>query len=339
VKASFLDAIQRIIPDPESSLLGGILLGVKQSLGDDLEQAFIDTGTIHIVVLSGYNVTIVSEAIVKLFQSIFSERLALVFGSLGIGMFALVTGLGTTTVRASIMGLLGLLARVTGRTYDIVRALFLAGFGMVMYNPMTLAFDVSFQLSFIATLGLIMITPIVESWRLVRYIPTWIGLRSIVASTLATQIAVLPYMLYKIGTVSIVSPLANLLVLPVIPLTMGISFGAGLLEMIASFGGQPFSWFSFLLLHYVLILILYFHLISIDTLLEPLSLLLLICYIRSFYVDTYHLIDDTFLSIFHEIPEFLINCLYLLCLKFYHLLIQHQPQLRYFFQIAQLTAL
>lgn len=252
VKQSFLDAIARIIPDPESALLGGVLLGAKQSLGDDLEQSFIDTGTIHIVVLSGYNVTIVSEAIVRSLQSVFSEKIALSFGSFGILLFVLLAGAGTTTLRAGIMGLLGLLARVTGRTYDILRALVITAFCMVLWNPLVLVFDISFQLSFIATLGLILVTPLVLSWRFVSFLPVRFGLREIFASTIATQIAVLPYLLSKIGTLSIIAPIANLLVLPVIPITMGFGFLAGLIEMITHIGSNPVSWVSFGLLHYVI---------------------------------------------------------------------------------------
>jgi len=251
LKDSFLTAIHRIIPEPESALLGGILLGVKESLGDELEQDFIKTGTIHIVVLSGYNVTIVSEAIVRNLKLIFPQQFALSFGAFGIVLFALITGATTTTIRASIMGLLGLLARVTGRTYDIFRALCLAAFFMVLYNPYTLIFDVSFQLSFIATLGLILISPIIEKTRLTQKLPQKFAIREIFASTIATQIAVLPYLVYRIGTLSLISPLANMVVLPLIPLAMGVGALAGFFELVLHLGSNPLSWLSFGFLHYV----------------------------------------------------------------------------------------
>jgi len=250
-KQKFLSAGNRIIPEPESALLGGILLGVKQSLGEELENNFIDTGTIHIVVLSGYNVTIVSEAFVRFFQTIVSKNLALIFGGVGIILFAIITGATTTTVRASVMGLLGLLARLTGRTYEITRMLFLAAFLMVLHNPYVLVFDISFQLSFIATLGLIAVSPLVEKWFWVQKITTRFGIREIVASTIATQIAVFPYIMYRIGTLSVISPLANLLVLPVIPAAMGVGALASFFELLTSLGSNPLSWASYGLLHYV----------------------------------------------------------------------------------------
>lgn len=249
-KSSFISSFERVVPYPESSLLSGILLGVKESLGDDLEQAFIDTGTIHIVVLSGYNVTIVSEAIVRNLAMIFSRNLSLAFGGIGIILFAIVTGATTTTVRASIMGLLGLLARFTGRTYEVSRILLLAGLVMVLHNPFVLVFDISFQLSFIATLGLIWISPIVKTWRISKFFTERFGVREIFASTIATQIAVFPYLMYRIGTVSLISPLANMLVLPIIPLSMGVGALTGLFELVFHVGSYPISWLSFGLLHY-----------------------------------------------------------------------------------------
>jgi competence protein ComEC len=252
IKNSFLSAIARIIPEPESSLLGGILFGAKQSLGEETEQNFIDTGTIHIVVLSGYNVTIVSEAIVRNLEALLPKQLALSFGGFGIVLFALMSGATTTTIRAGVMGLLGLLARMTGRTYDIVRALCLAAFLMVLWNPYVLMFDISFQLSFIATLGLVVVTPLVEKWKFVRWCTPRFGIREILASTLATQIAVLPFLVYKIGTLSIIAPLANILVLPLIPLSMGVGFLASLVEALAHLGSTPISWISYGLLHYTI---------------------------------------------------------------------------------------
>lgn len=268
-KDSFISAFERIIPYPESSLLSGILLGVKESLGDELEQSFIDTGTIHIVVLSGYNVTIVSEAIIRSLQVFIPRTLSFVLGGFGIVLFAIITGATTTTLRASIMGLLGLLARLTGRTYEVSRILLLAAIVMVLHNPFVLVFDISFQLSFIATLGLIWISPIVATWGIARFFTTRFGLREIFASTIATQIAVLPYLLYRIGTVSIISPLANMLVLPVIPLAMGAGAVSGFLELVFGFGSYPIPWFSYGLLHYVIEIVRFLSSFSFSSLVVP----------------------------------------------------------------------
>ena len=279
IKHGFLNAIQRVTPEPEQGLLAGILLGVQNGINEDLEEKFIATGTIHIVVLSGYNITIISEAIVKSLQRFFPEKLALSFGSFGIVLFVLMTGAGTTSIRAGLMGLLGLLARVTNRNYDIVRGLFFAGFLMVLLNPFALVYDISFQLSFIATLGLILVTPLVERWRFVRLFPERFALREIFASTLATQITVLPFLLYKIGTLSIVAPLVNMLILPFIPLAMGIGALSGFLEMITHVGSNPISWISFGLLHYIVSIVDWFGSLSFSAVVIrriPLTLVLVL---------------------------------------------------------------
>ena len=154
LKHSFLERISRVIPEPHASLLGGLVVGAKTALGKDLLDDFRRAGIIHIVVLSGYNITIVAEAIMRFFS--FLPRIAgMWLGVISIVFFAVMTGAGATIVRASLMALLVILARATGRTHDITIALFLAGFLMLLHNPKILMFDPSFQLSFLATLGLI----------------------------------------------------------------------------------------------------------------------------------------------------------------------------------------
>lgn len=245
VKKKFLNNIERSIPDPESSLLGGLLLGTKQSLGDDLEQRFIDTGLIHIVVLSGYNVTIIADSIMRSL-SFLPFFLGISLGVFSIILFALMTGAGATIVRASIMAILALLARASGNGYSITRALLLAGFLMVLHNPYILYFDLSFQLSFLATVGLIYLSPVFERYFL--WLPKAFGLREITGATIATQIFVLPFILYKIGTLSIIAPISNLLVLPLIPHTMFFGFISGLLGLVSMQISIPFAFVAHKLL-------------------------------------------------------------------------------------------
>lgn len=197
-------------------LLSGILLGERGGVADH-QDAFIQTGTIHIVALSGYNVAIISEAITYILTPLFGIVSAMMLGACGVVLFAIMTGLGATIVRATIMGLLAFLARVTGKQYQVGRALVVAGMGMIIINPWILVYDVSFQLSFIATLGLIYCTPVVSLWF------TWIStrsLRDVVSATVATNISVLPFVAYKMGIVSLVSIPANILIAPLVPLSM-----------------------------------------------------------------------------------------------------------------------
>lgn len=249
LKHAFLDRVSRVIPEPESSLLGGLLVGAKQSLGKDLLDDFRIAGVIHIVVLSGYNLTIVADAIMRFFS--FAPRMtSLMLGGGSIVLFSIMTGAGATVVRASIMALLALLARATGRIYEITLTLLFAGFVMLLYNPKILIFDPSFQLSFLATLGLIHGAPLLEKH--LRFFPKSFGLRDIVSATLATQIFVLPLLLYMMGNFSIVSLPVNLLILPFIPLTMLFGFLTGIVGFISIFLSFPFAFTAHLFLWYEL---------------------------------------------------------------------------------------
>lgn len=231
VKHAFTERIQNVLLEPKSALAEGLLLGGKQSLGSEWTLRFRDVGIVHIIVLSGYNMTIVAEwlAVLFLFLGFYPS---IIMAGLGIILFALMTGGGATVVRAAIMALLVLLARLTGRTYDVSRALLFAGVVMVAIDPGILVYDPSFQLSFLAALGLLHVAPLVKpyAWRLKRF-PI---LEEVVVSTIATQALVLPLLVYQTGMLSLVSLFANILVLPLIPLTMLFAFLGGLVGFASS---------------------------------------------------------------------------------------------------------
>ncbi len=252
VKQKWLETIQKLIPDPHAALLGGLVVGAKESLGEELEEMFRVTGIIHIVVLSGYNVTIVAESLMRFF-SFLPRFLSLSLGALSIILFAILTGASATIVRASIMALLVLLARATGRTNEITHALFLAAFFMVLHNPMIVLFDPSFQLSFLATLGLIYVAPQIEKY--FKLVPTKWQLREFATATVATQIFVLPLLLYMVGELSLVALPVNILVLAFIPLTMLFGFLTGVIGFLSNTLAFPFSIVSYILLSYELFIV------------------------------------------------------------------------------------
>jgi competence protein ComEC len=175
---------------------------------------------------------------------------------------------GTPSVlRASCMALLVLIARFTGRTYDVGRALIISGFIMVFINPYLLVFDTSFQLSFLSTIALIWISPIVE--RYLEWIPHRFGLREVTCATLSTQLFVLPLILLKIGQVSLVGLPVNLLVLGVIPLLMLIGFVTGLLGYVAYAVSLPFAFLSHIILSYVFLVVKIFDSLSFASISIP----------------------------------------------------------------------
>jgi competence protein ComEC len=257
-KEKFLEKMNLVISVPESLLMGGLILGEKSSFSQALRQSFVNTGTIHIVALSGYNVTIVAEWIMKLFSQI--SFISLNF-SIGIGIFAILlfiimTGASSTAIRAGVMAVLALVARATGRNYDVARALVLAGVFMVLLNPFLLVFDVSFQLSFIATIAVIFLAPKIEKYFL--WAPERFELRDIISVTTAAYIFVAPFILYKMGNLSLVALPANILILPFIPFTMMLGFITGFVGLIWYVFAIPFGYISYLFLHYELSVVSFF---------------------------------------------------------------------------------
>lgn len=163
--------------------------------------------------------------------------------------FALITGLASSSVRAASMAVIATIGKASGRTYLASRALAVVAVGMVAWNPFVLAFDPGFQLSIIATLGLIHIAPFFADrlpWVTERF-----GLREIAAATLGTQAAVLPLILYQSGSLSIYSLPANLLALIVVPWAMLLSFIAGVVGTVAGPIAPVVGFPAYILLWYI----------------------------------------------------------------------------------------
>jgi competence protein ComEC len=178
--------------------------------------AFTIAGLLPIVVLSGYNVMIVADGVLR-GLAFLPKRSSVGLAGLVVFLFVAAAGGGSSAFRAGLMALLALFARGTGRTYDALRALGAVFVLMLLVNPLLLVDDPGFQFSFVATLGLIIGTPLIEPKM------KWVRngfLREILATTIAAQVAVLPILLYQTGNLSLVALPANALVLPFVPLTM-----------------------------------------------------------------------------------------------------------------------
>ncbi len=255
VKEKFLEKMNFAINAPENLLMGGLILGEKSAFDESMRQSFVDTGTIHIVALSGYNVTIVAEWIMKLF-SFLPRNFGFGLGILAIFLFVIMSGGSSTAIRAGIMAILALIARATGRNYDVGRALILAGVFMILLNPFLLVFDVSFQLSFMATVAVIFLAPRFEKYFM--WVTKKFELRDIVSVTCAAYVFVFPFILYKMGNLSLVALPANVLILPFIPFTMMLGFITGFAGLIWYVFAVPFGLISYLFLHYELAVVSFF---------------------------------------------------------------------------------
>lgn len=249
VKQLYLSGLQAVLPEPESGLAGGITVGDKRSIGPELSAQFQKVALIHMVVLSGYNITIVINSIGRALSPL-PRTMRFAGSGLGVVFFVLMAGGAASAVRAGIMALLAMYARLSGRVFIALRALGVVAAGMVLWDPYTLAFDPSFQLSALATLGLISCTPYI--YERVRWVPERFGLREIFASTIGTQLAVLPLLLYQNGNLSIVALPANLFALISVPLAMATSFAAALGGMLVGSYAVPLAFPAYIMLAYII---------------------------------------------------------------------------------------
>ncbi len=260
IKNNFLDKINELFSEPRAGLLAGLLITGRSSLSKAEQNLFTSAGLIHIVALSGFNVTIIAQGLMALLVFL-PKRLRLVIGAVGVISFVIMTGFGATIVRAGIMALLVIAAALVYRTYHVGRALFTAVLFMTLWDPMVV-FDVSFQLSCIATFAVIFAAPpAVEKYGtyfFARVLPQKFKIRETMLGTAVIEIFLLPILLSTSGKISLVTVITNILVLPTLPLVMGLGFAATLLGYIHWLVALPLVAISNLMLEYILIITNFF---------------------------------------------------------------------------------
>lgn len=251
-------AIESALPQPEAGLLAGILLGMEHTLPADLLRAFRLAGLTHIIVISGFNVGLVAQAVMYLSRR-WAHRWLTLWASMGaIGLFVLLVGPSAPVMRAAWMGGLAILAQLVGRRSHGPTSLAAATWAMTILNPLLL-WSVSFQLSLAATFALLLLEPALS-----RRLHAWFAegdlsalkglllLGDVLLATLAAQIATLPLIWAHFGEVSPLAFLANLLVLPWQPAIMALgaaTAGAGLLWAPA---GRIVGWLVWPFLHFTM---------------------------------------------------------------------------------------
>jgi competence protein ComEC len=231
--------IMQSLPDPQASLLAGILLGIERTIPVDTLTAFNLTGTSHLIAISGYNITIIAGFLASLGSWFVRRRHAWLIVVMGITAYVIFVGASASVVRAGIMGILYVWAQAVGRRSAALATLALSAAVMALWSP-NVVWDVGFQLSFVATLGLVVMATPLTQWfeqrviaRATHPLATYL-LKSIsanlwvtVAATLITQ----PLIVYYFHRLSLISLFVNLLTLPVQPAVMG----AGLLVIVGGF--------------------------------------------------------------------------------------------------------
>ena len=238
LRAALRLSSQQVMPSPESALLNGILIGDDNEIPLWIQAAFRRTGTSHIVAISGFNVTIVIALVVPVLSRLLNKRRAALVAIPAILVYTVLVGASAPVQRAALMAIIGLFGQLVWRRGFTLNTLCATAFLMLAYEPDTL-FDGGFQLSLCATLGLVLyagrLTGVVQAWLERRFAreraQRWAGvLADVTLTTLAAQLTTLPLLLSNFKQLSLVSPLANALVLPLQP-------GAMILGMCASVAG------------------------------------------------------------------------------------------------------
>jgi competence protein ComEC len=206
----------QFFPSPHSELLLGMTIGIdKLSDVPKFKQMLRETGTIHVVVVSGYNVSLVYEMVIKLLGSPYKTKNVV----LGLGttlFYALLSGFEPPVVRAWLMGSVVSVGKYYGRQFSTLRVLFFTGFLLLVINPSYL-YSLSFQLSFLATLSLVLFESGISK-KIEKLLRNDSMITEDLSATLAAQILIWPFLAYKFGKVSLISPLVNALILWTVPL-------------------------------------------------------------------------------------------------------------------------
>ncbi len=249
-KARALSVLTQIFPEPHAALLSGILLGVESGIPPDIKEAFSLTGTSHIVAISGFNIAIIAGIFSALASRAFGVSRGAVIAIVGIAAYTLLVGAGASVVRAAIMGSLAIVGRRLGRPGAGLNLLAAAVLVMTLQNPLTL-WDVGFQLSVAATLGLMLYAESFQiafkNWLLRFTTPaTAERVTGIVGEsfllTLAAQITTLPLIIYYFRSLSLISLIANMIILPAQPAVMMLGGLALIGGLIALPLGQLLAW-------------------------------------------------------------------------------------------------
>ncbi|NTW22756.1 ComEC/Rec2 family competence protein [Candidatus Falkowbacteria bacterium] len=215
--------IGRALPEPQASLVKGMILGDQRGISREVQSDFSRSGLSHIVAISGMNMTILAALFVEFFLLAgLSRRPAVVIAGAALWLYTLLIGWPASAVRAVILSSLYLLAVFAGRLADLPRALALAAATMLLASPRMLRDDLGFSLSFLAFLGVAYFVPLFDriSWWPKSFLPK---VRELIWLTLSAQILVWPLLAVTFGQVSLIAPLANLLVVWTLPLIMLIA--------------------------------------------------------------------------------------------------------------------
>lgn len=239
-------ALSRALSEPEAGLAKGLLLGGDTYLPKALKDSFTSVGLTHIIAVSGYNITLIAETLLIVGLGLGLWRRQAIWGALfGIIFFIFMIGLPASALRAGTMAGVVFIAWQTGRLARPINALLLAGGGMLLFHPLLLRYDLGFQLSFLATLALLWISPYYEYFAPEGWVAKKIG--EVLIMTVAVLLFVLPVTLFNFHFFSPLILVSNILVI-LVPFAMATSFGAAILFLVVPGAHLFVAWVAFGLL-------------------------------------------------------------------------------------------
>ncbi|NCO25071.1 ComEC/Rec2 family competence protein [Candidatus Parcubacteria bacterium] len=228
--------LNKIIPEPQLSLMKSLFFGGKANLPFELKKQIRQVGLSHLIAVSGLHLTIVTQIVSTCLNALlltgFLNFLFSVFFILG---FVVMADFSASVVRAAIMAILLLIARLNHRLYNSSFALIFAVLFMVFLNPKIIIEDFGFQLSVLATLGIVYFYPVLEKW------PFWqkdifksqlAFLKETMLLSFSALLFVAPWIIYQTQVFSLVTPLTNILIVPLVPIIMILGFLVALLSFI-----------------------------------------------------------------------------------------------------------
>ncbi len=255
LKEGMIDSFFKTMPPAEAGLAAGIIFGDRTHIPEKLTEASIDTGTVHITALSGYNISVIIALFIPL-SLLFPRKIRFAVVCFGIIIFVMMVQGGSSVVRAAVMGSLIFFGKGEGKKASMRNLIVFSAFVMTLFDPSVAAFDLGFELSFLALLGIVYIAPAIK--RFIFKEERGNAVSNIAIDCFAAEICVLPLLLLKFGSGTIFSILPNILIVWTIPFAMLFAFLSGIIYLICPALGEIIGFFASAILSYEINTILAF---------------------------------------------------------------------------------
>ena len=239
LRREFAARIYSLLPDAQAGLGLGFLVGLRASLPEKLDEELKILGLTHIVVASGYNVTVLVRLARRIFAKSSHYQMAIASGML-VFCFVLITGFSPSMTRAGLVAGLSILAAYYGRRIHPALLISLVAALTALINPLYVWSDLGWWLSFLAFAGVMLLAPLLQRRIFGEREPKLIG--QVLLETICAQITTLPLIIFIFGNLAVLSIIANMLVVPLIPLAMLLTFVAGVIGPLCAFVAWPAIW-------------------------------------------------------------------------------------------------